>query len=198
MRRGRSSCLGHSPSILTPADRHYEKLRIDMEALFTELEIAAAARQIACRSAIGKRLGVRRADAGRLGGRLIADLDVGPDRPLAVGLQHPYVSRAALSLVDRLTERGGSVEGRVAAGNAPDVEPAGVELGPLVKRENVGTDGHVRGEVDLELERVRDAPHTNGIGGDRAGTGAGVPHGQGRVACQALKTSIVAAERGQL
>jgi len=43
MRRGRSSCLGHPPSILTPADRHYEKLRIDMEALFTELGIAAAA-----------------------------------------------------------------------------------------------------------------------------------------------------------
>jgi len=39
----RSPLLGHPPSILTPADRHYEKLRIDMEALFTELGIAAAA-----------------------------------------------------------------------------------------------------------------------------------------------------------
>ncbi len=39
----RSPCLRHPPSILTPADRHYQKLRIDMEALFTELGIAAAA-----------------------------------------------------------------------------------------------------------------------------------------------------------
>jgi hypothetical protein len=31
------------PSISTPTDRHYEKLRIDMEALFNDLGIAAAA-----------------------------------------------------------------------------------------------------------------------------------------------------------
>jgi hypothetical protein len=39
----RSPRLGHSPSLWTPIDRHYEKLRIDMKALFTELGIAAAA-----------------------------------------------------------------------------------------------------------------------------------------------------------
>ena len=39
----RSPRLGLPPSILTPADRHYEQLRIDMEALFTELGIAPAA-----------------------------------------------------------------------------------------------------------------------------------------------------------
>jgi hypothetical protein len=39
----RSPRLGHTPSLWTPIDRHYEKLRIDMKALFTELGIAAAA-----------------------------------------------------------------------------------------------------------------------------------------------------------
>jgi hypothetical protein len=33
----RSPCLGHPHSILSPADRHHEKLRIDTEALFTEI-----------------------------------------------------------------------------------------------------------------------------------------------------------------
>jgi hypothetical protein len=39
----RSPRLGRKPSIWTPADRHYEKLRIGMQALFTDLGIAAAA-----------------------------------------------------------------------------------------------------------------------------------------------------------
>jgi hypothetical protein len=39
----RSPRLRHTPSLWTPIDRHYEKLRIDMKALFTELGIGAAA-----------------------------------------------------------------------------------------------------------------------------------------------------------
>ncbi len=38
-----SPWVGHPPCTLTPADRHYETLRIDMEALFTDLGIATAA-----------------------------------------------------------------------------------------------------------------------------------------------------------
>ena len=56
----RSPRLGHPPSILTPADRHYEKLRIDMEALFTDLGIAAAASlPIADRQAASLAIGAR-------------------------------------------------------------------------------------------------------------------------------------------
>ena len=39
----RSPRPGPKPSIWTPADRHYEKIRVDMEALFKDLGIAAAA-----------------------------------------------------------------------------------------------------------------------------------------------------------
>ena len=39
----RSPCIGRKPSILTPVDRRYEKLRFDMEALFNDLGIAGAA-----------------------------------------------------------------------------------------------------------------------------------------------------------
>jgi hypothetical protein len=39
----RSPRLGRKPSAWTPADRHYEKLRITMEALFNDLGIAVAA-----------------------------------------------------------------------------------------------------------------------------------------------------------
>ncbi len=39
----RSPRVGRKPSIWTPADRHYEKLRIGMQALFNDLGIAAAA-----------------------------------------------------------------------------------------------------------------------------------------------------------
>jgi len=39
----RSPRLGRKPSIWTPADRHYEHLRVGMQALFNDLGIAAAA-----------------------------------------------------------------------------------------------------------------------------------------------------------
>ena len=39
----RSPRMGRKPSIWTPADRHYEQLRVGMQTLFTELGIAAAA-----------------------------------------------------------------------------------------------------------------------------------------------------------
>jgi len=34
--------MGRKPSIWTPTDRHYEKIRVDMEALFKDLGIATA------------------------------------------------------------------------------------------------------------------------------------------------------------
>lgn len=39
----RSPRMGRKPSIWTPADRHYEQLRVGMQALFSELGIAAGA-----------------------------------------------------------------------------------------------------------------------------------------------------------
>src|SRR5262249_37156496 len=142
--------------------------------------------------------GIACADARRLGRRLVVDLDIGLDRPLAVSLQHPHVPGATLRLVDGLAERGRRVERRIAARDAPEAEAAAVELGPLVEREYVCVDGHVRREVDLELERVGHAADSDRVGGDGAGPGARVPHGEGRVADLTLQPGVVTLERRQL
>jgi hypothetical protein len=39
----RSPRMGRKPSIWTPSDRHYERIRVDMQALFKDLGIEAAA-----------------------------------------------------------------------------------------------------------------------------------------------------------
>src|SRR5205085_8720886 len=86
----------------------------------------------------------------------------------------------------------------VGAADAARVESAAVVLSPLVEGEEVGADGNVGREADLQLERVGDAADPNAVGADRAGTAAGVPHGQGRVARLALEARVVRPQTVQL